>query len=116
MNIFNDDKTQPFHCSVGNFQVLFPEMLQDLWGNIIPAAVIWLLKSPSSSNVLRWVKLVHSESFLFSLGTCRQLRLTLTHACLVFLGCFLLLLRVDDLVAAQGTHELFNSLKEGYFI
>lgn len=84
-------------------------MLQDLWGNIISAAGIWLLKTPSSSNVLRWVKLVHSESFLLSLGNCRQLRLTLPHACLMSLSCFLLPLRMDDLVAAQGIHELFNS-------
>lgn len=83
MDIFSDDKIKPFHCSEGNFRVLFPEMLQDLWGYIIPAAGIWLLKTPSSSKVLRWVKVVHSESFLSSLGNCRQLRLTLPQACLM---------------------------------
>lgn len=87
-------------------------MLQNFCGNIIPASGVWLLKTPSSSNVLRWVKLVHNESFLFSLGNCRQLRLTLPHACLMSLGCFLLPLRMDDLVATQGTHEQFNSWKK----
>lgn len=46
INLFNDDKTKSFYCSVGNFQILFPEMWQDLWGTIIPACGIWLLKTP----------------------------------------------------------------------
>lgn len=107
---------------MGNFQILFPQMLQDLWGNIIPIADIWVLHIALKEGYLevdgdRYEAgtRVRGTFFLVCLGNHRQLGLTLPHVCRMPLGCLLLPLRVDYVaVAAQITHELLSKWKESY--